>query len=98
MPSKTLNPGNYLNHIVSVRVRVEGVGNLEVYIASLNNVTELQLSSIAMELLPEKIPTVLANFKRQKIQIHIQTVEMDEVFQVGDITPFIKPTAVSYPL
>lgn len=98
MRSKNKNLGELINHLGLVRARVQGEGNLKVTAISLGNNDFQELVAIPLESSTDKIPTVLANFKKQKMQIEVRTTEMDEFFRMKNIVPFTKPTAASYPM
>jgi len=86
-----------INHIVAVRLRLNGTGNLKLFLRSNDDVFSQTLVPIVMETLTDRMPNQLANFKSQFIQIEFGTTEINEVFTLGDIIAFIKPVSTGYP-
>jgi hypothetical protein len=84
-------------HYGAVRLRVNGSGNLQMRLISLDEVKERVLVPIAMSTLTNKEPNRLTNFTQQRAQLEIKTTEMDEVFNISKIVIFIKPVATSFP-
>jgi hypothetical protein len=85
-------------HFNAVRLRVTGSGNLQLFLRSLDDTNNIQLSSVPMLSTTNIEPTVLANFIDQRGQLEIRTTEIDEVFTVSKIIIFIKPIASGYPM
>lgn len=96
MPQK-YNSGSVINHLGLVRLRIQGEGELEIRVMSLNSASGQQLVDLTLEEGPEFIPTVLANYSRQMMCLDIRVTEIDEWFTVTSITPFISVTAKSLP-
>lgn len=86
-----------LLHFNAIRIRVTGSGNLQLFFRSLDDVNNVQLTSIPMEIVTNKEPTVLANFIDQRAQIELRTTEIGEVFSVSKIIVFLKPVSTGYP-
>lgn len=86
-----------LLHFVSVRFRITGSGVLQVYLRSMDNVRNSQLPSITMQATTNREPVVIANFREQRVQLELRTVNIDETFNIKRIILFAKPTATGYP-
>jgi hypothetical protein len=84
-------------HIVAVRMRVVGEGDLDLTLASLDNVKTLNLVSLPMTPTTRIEPTRLANFQSQRTRLEGSTSEIDEWFLISRIIIFAKPVAVEYP-
>jgi hypothetical protein len=85
-------------HAVGVRLRVTGLGNLDISLHSLDDVRNVSLQSLQLTGTTNREPTVLANFQEQRIQLKLETNEMDDVFHVSRIVIFVKPVSESYPI
>ncbi len=84
-------------HYTAVRFRINGSGNLEVFLRSLDDVNNVQLTDIPMATLTNREPTILANFIDQRGQIEVRTILINEVFTISRIILFVKPIASEYP-
>lgn len=84
-------------HFNATRFRINGVGNLQLFFRSLDNMNNTQLTSIPMVLLTNREPTVLANFIDQRTQLEIRTIGINEVFTISKIVIFVRPIASGYP-
>ena len=87
-----------LLHVAAVRMRVTGNGNLDLALHSLDEASNsVTLNSIALESATNRMPTALANFIDQYIQLEGRTNEIDEVFEIDKIIIYVKPVATGYP-
>lgn len=86
-----------LLHFGSVRMRVTGIGGLDLTLASLDSTRTSTLPSITMAVTTNREPLVLANFREQRAQLVGQTTGIDEVYNISKIVIYIKPTASGYP-
>lgn len=89
--------GENEHHIVSVRLRVTGSGNLQMALTDLDETQRQDLVPLAMSALTRIEPTRLANFQSQRIRFELMTTEINETFYVGRIIIFAKPVAIEYP-
>lgn len=89
--------GENEHHVVGVRMRVVGTGNLLIGLEDLNNVQTQALNSIAMQATTRFEPTKLANFQSQRIRFTGRTTEINEVFHIRRIIIYSKPVAMEYP-
>jgi len=89
--------GEYEHHIVSVRLRVVGSGNLQLSLADLDDIQVQNLVPIAMQATTRFEPTRLANLQSQRIRLVGKTTEIDETFTIQRILMFVKPVAMEYP-
>jgi len=85
-------------HSAAIRMRVTGIGNLRLFLHSLDDVKNSQLKPIPMEVKTNREPTVLSNFNEQRIQLHLITFALGEVFNISKIIMFVKPVATDYPI
>jgi len=84
-------------HFNGTRIRLNGSGNLKLYLRSLDNINSNQLSSISMLPLTNREPTVLANFIDQRGQLEVRITDRDETFTISRIILFIRPIASEFP-
>ncbi len=85
------------HHVVGVRLRVTGAGNLQSRLAGLDNIVTDTLLNIPMAATNRLEPTVLANIQGQRIRYELFTTEVDEHFLIRRIIIFAKPVATEYP-
>jgi hypothetical protein len=85
------------HHIVSLKFRVTGAGNLKIKLTDLDQIQTENLVDLPMALTTRIEPTRLANFQSQRTRWEIRTTEIDEVFAIRKIIMFVKPVAVEYP-
>lgn len=86
-----------LLHFHVVRMRVNGSGDLQLFLRSLDDVHNVQLTDIPMATLTNREPTVLANFIDQRGQLELKTTLINEVFTISKIIIFIRPVSTGYP-
>ncbi len=84
-------------HCVAARYRVLGSGLLKSRLWSLTQEQNQNLPNITMSSTTRKMPTVLANFQQQGMQIQFRTTAIDERFNISAIILFVKPVAEGYP-
>jgi hypothetical protein len=85
-------------HVVGVRLRVVGTGDLDMRLSDLDNGQILPMVSITMQAATRIEPTRLANFQSQRVRFEGSTSEIDEYFRISRIIIFAKPVAVEYPM
>lgn len=89
--------GEFEHHVVGVRLRVTGVGNLKLTLKSLDAVQTQQLVDVPMTD-PNRIePFRLANFQSQRIRLRGETTEINEIMAIRRVIIFAKPVAAEYP-
>jgi hypothetical protein len=86
------------HHVVSVRLRVNGSGNLKLALTDLNQIQTQNLVPLPMQTLTRIEPTRLANFQSQRVRLELVTTEKDEIFRINRIIIFAKPVAIEYPM
>jgi hypothetical protein len=96
--AKSSQLGEVEHHIVAVRLRVVGAGNLLLSLTDYDDVQTENLTPITMQAVVRIEPTRLANFQSQRIRLIGQTTEIDERFDIHRILIFAKPIAVEYPM
>lgn len=95
--AKRSQSAEYEHHIVGVRLRVVGNGNLKMSLTDLDSIQTQNLIDLPMQLTTRIEPTRLANFQSQRTRFEFQTTEIDEIFKIHRIILFAKPVAVEYP-
>jgi hypothetical protein len=89
--------GENISHFHAVRVRVTGVGNLQMTLYSLDKARSQVLVPLVMAASSDVIPTRLANFTTQRASLELKTTEIDEVMRVNRIVVFSREIFTSYP-
>jgi len=97
MSKSTGNKEELVNHFGLIRMRLNGAGNLQLSLFSLNDVKSESLTSITMLAATNIEPTRLSNFTQQRAYLELKVTEINEYFLVSKIIVFIKPVANSYP-
>lgn len=87
----------YIYHFAGVRLRVEGVGNLQLKLIGPSEVKTAVLIPLVMQSPTDESKTKLTNFKAERAQLEFRTTEIDEIFEISRITLFTKPVSTSYP-
>lgn len=85
------------HHVVGVRLRVTGSGNLQHRFAGLDNIVTDTCVNIPMAATNRLEPTALANIQSQRIRYELFTTEVNEVFLIRRIIIYAKPVATEYP-
>lgn len=78
-------------------MRVTGSGNLQLTLQSYDEIQSSELEPVVMEAATNKTPTRLANFTQQTAKLRIETIEMNEVFNISQILIYVKPTGTEFP-
>jgi len=89
--------GENEHHVVSIRMRVIGIGNMQLSLKDLDDIQTEVLVNIPMTLTTRIEPIRLANFQSQRIRLEGKTTELGENFKIQRILIFAKPVAVEYP-
>ena len=89
--------GEVEHHVVAIRLRVTGAGNLQLTLKSLDDILTQQLVDVPMTLTSRIEPLRLANFQSQRIRLRGETTEINEIMAIRKIIFFAKPVAVEYP-
>jgi hypothetical protein len=89
--------GEDIVHFNAIRFRVNGTGDLQLELFSLDDADSQQLNSIPMSLKPGRQPTVLANFVTQRMSLTATTRNINDYFRINRIIIFSKYYASSYP-
>lgn len=95
--AKKKGGGEYEYHIVGVRARVTGVGNLRYTLEGLDGIRSSTLVPLAMTATNPIEPTRLANFQSQRVRLVGTVTDLGEWFQIRRIVIFAKPVAQEYP-
>lgn len=97
MAKKQSGGGENEHHVVGIRLRVIGTGNLQLFLSDLQDVQTQTLIPIPMVATTRIEPTRLANFQSQRIRLTLKTTEINEILRIQRIIIFAKPVAVEYP-
>lgn len=89
--------GENEHHIVGIRMRITGSGNMQLALTDLDQVQTQNLVPLPMSAATRIEPTRLANFQSQRIRLEGKTTEINETFRINRIIIFAKPVAVEYP-
>ena len=85
-------------HVVGVRMRVTGVGTLNMALTDLSQVQTLNLVPFTMATSTRIEPTRLTNFQSQRTRLEGNVNVISEYFRISKIIIFAKPVAVEYPM
>lgn len=88
---------DYEHHVVGVRLRVTGQGNLQSRCVGMDDIVVDTCANIAMTTTARLEPTVLNNIQSQRIRYEFFTTEVNEWFVIRRIIIFAKPVATEYP-
>lgn len=92
------SPGEgQINHYFGVRMRVNGIGNLQMRLISLDEKKSSILMPLDMFMKTNIEPFRKANFKQQRAQLEILITELGETFEISRIVLFMKPSGANYP-
>ena len=89
--------GEYEHHVVAVRVRATGDGDLNMTLAGLDNVVEDVLEPIPLSATNTLEPTVLANIQNQRIRLEGGQDQLNDTFLIRRIVIYAKPVAAEHP-
>jgi len=84
-------------HCVSIRLRTTGSGVLRPRLIALDETTAQILPTLTLATVNRVLPTRLANFEQQYMQLELTTTALDEHVIINKITLFMKPVADEYP-
>lgn len=85
------------HHIVGLRMRVTGVGELDLSFTDLNDIQTEVLVPLTMQATTRIEPLRLANFQSQRTRLVGSTNVINERFVIRRIILFAKPVAMEYP-
>lgn len=85
------------HHVVAVRLRLTGAGNLQHRLSGLDDVIQNNLVPLPMAATARIEPTRLANIQGQRIRYELFTDQLDETFLIRRIVIYAKAVAVEYP-
>lgn len=84
-------------HIVAVRSRVTGSGNLLFSLEDYSQIQTQNLQPLALQAATRFEPLVLSNFQSQRTRLIGQVVNLGEWFEFNRLIIFAKPVAEEYP-
>lgn len=89
--------GESITHFGSVRVRVVGNGQLQIFVQSLNDINSKSLAPIPLAPVARYAPTRLVNFVEQRAAFTFRTINKGETFSINRIVIFTKEIYKSFP-
>jgi len=89
--------GESTSHFASIRIRVDGIGQLQLAVFSLDDIHSKALVPLPMALKNRFSPTRLVNFVEQRASFEMKTTGMGERFKINRIIIFSKELYKSYP-
>lgn len=89
--------GENVQHFSTIRVRLNGVGDLKMVVYSLDDVRSKTLVPFTMTPATRFIPNRLVNFVEQRASFELKTTEIDEYFKINRIVIFVKEIYTSHP-
>lgn len=90
--------GEYISHCVSVKVRVNGIGNIKTALFDFGNTNFFYMVDLAMnDNVTGRTLTALSNFNSELIQAEVRTTAIDEVFKLSRVIPYVKMSKMGYP-
>lgn len=89
--------GENISHFAAIRIRLVGVGNLQMSVYSLDDIKSKILVPFTMATSARIIPTRLVNFMEQRAAFELKTTVIDERFRINRIVIFMKEVFTSYP-
>lgn len=96
--AKKQEGSEFEHHIVGVRLRVNGSGNLKLNLSDLDDIQVQALVDLPMQAATRIEPTRLSNFQSQRTRLEVKVTEINEWFEIQRIIIFSKPVAVEYPM
>jgi len=95
--AKSDGGGEFEHHVVGVRFRVVGAGNLHLTLKSLDDIKTQVLVDVPMVASTNIEPLRLADFQSQRIRLRGETLQINEIMEIRRIILFAKPVAAEYP-
>jgi hypothetical protein len=89
--------GESTSHFSSIRIRVDGLGDLQLAVYSLNDIRSKAMEPLKMALKARYAPTRLVNFVEQRAAFELKTTARGEYFRINRIVIFSKELYKSYP-
>lgn len=88
----------YINHFTAIRMRIKGSGNIKGTLYSYDEVRSDVLNPTAMAVTADDPLTILADFTSFAAKLRLEITEIDEYFNINNITIYSKPVANSFPM
>lgn len=89
--------GESTSHFASIRIRVDGTGDLQLAVFSLGDLNSKLLVPLTMAPKNRFSPTRIVNFVEQRASFELKTINMNEKFRINRIVIFTKELYKSYP-
>lgn len=95
--AKGSSQGEFDTHIVSVRARIVGTGNMKYTLQDYSNIQTMNLVPLPLLTATRFEPTVLSNFQSQRTRLIGKVTEINEWFEISRIIVWAKAVAIEYP-
>lgn len=95
--SSEQSSGESTSHFGSIRIRVDGTGQLRLAVFSLGELNSKVMVPLTMAPKNRFSPTRLVNFVEQRASFEIKTTNIGEKFRINRIVIFTKELYKSYP-
>jgi len=89
--------GESTSHFSSLRIRVDGIGNLRLAVYSLDDLNSKVMVPLVMNSKNRYSPTRIVNFVEQRASFELKTIDKNEKFRINRIIIFSKELYKSYP-
>lgn len=89
--------GESTSHFASIRIRVNGTGDLRLAVFSLDDLNSKLLVPLTMAERNRFSPTRIVNFVEQRASFELKTENIGEKFRINRIVIFTKELYKSYP-
>lgn len=89
--------GESTSHFGSIRIRVDGVGELRLAVFSLGDIVSKVMVPLPMAVKNRYSPTRIVNFVEQRASFELKTINFNEKFRINRIVIFSKELYKSYP-
>lgn len=96
-PTGQDSQGENITHFTAVRMRLQGGGNLDMNLYSLDDTMTQQLVPFTMANATNIQPTRLCNFVQQRASLRASTDEINEWFRINRLIIYVKEFGTSYP-
>lgn len=95
--AKVSTSGESEYHIVAIRSRILGNGNMQYSLEDYSQIQLNNLNPLVLQSATRFEPFVLSNFQSQRTRLIGQVVNLGEWFEINRLIIFAKPVAAEYP-
>jgi hypothetical protein len=89
--------GENISHFTAVRMRVNGVGSLQLKVYSMDDIRSQVLLPLTLAETTNRQPTRLCNFVEQRAAFEGKTTEIDEWFKINRLIIYSNELWTSFP-